>query len=79
MHNWIVYADFESILVPIESLLPNTPLRSTTRVSKHEPISYGYVFLGPAGVVEEKYYFGSDAVEQFIEAMTDIGRACRTF
>ena len=74
MHNWIVYADFESILVPIEGPLPNTSFSSTTRVSKHEPISYGYVFLGPEGVVEEKYYFGRDAVEQFIEAMTDIGR-----
>jgi len=77
LRNFIVYADFESMLVPIdgeEEGVASTSSSSTKRKSKHVPNSYGYIFLGPENrVIEEKYYFGLDCIERFIEAMVTIG------
>jgi len=71
-HNWVIYADFESILKPIEGPLPDSS--STIPIHKHVPCSYGYIVIGPEGeVVEEKYHFGLDAVEHFVESVTEVG------
>jgi hypothetical protein len=72
----VVYADFECMLLPLAGCLPSKS--SITNVSKHVPISYGYVVVDQNNeTVSDKYYFGTDAVENFIDSMIKVGEDFR--
>ena len=70
---FIIYADFESILVPEDNRKQNPEEFYTNKYQKHIVCSYGYKLL----CVDDKFskpfktYVGEDAVYNFINSMTE--------
>ena len=65
---FVVYADFESLLIPIQGCQPSNDKSFTQNVHKHMPCAYSYVVVSSI----KKYtkppvtYRGKDAVEHFL-------------
>lgn len=67
---WIIYADFECMLKPVQTATADPLVSSTTATNIHAPISFGYVVIGPNNeIVNQNFYLGVDAVKVFYEAM----------
>ena len=68
---FVIYADFESITVKIDSVSPNPTKSSTEKYQHHQPCGFSYVVVSEA----EKYnkppvvYRRDDAVGKFLECL----------
>ena len=69
---FIIYADMESLIKPIQSCEPNPQSSYTKKYQKHEPISYSYYikcFDDNVFSQEPKTYTGLDAMQKFVESL----------
>ena len=72
----MIYADFESILVPEDNGQQNPNESYTNKYQKHVACSYGYKLV----CVDDKFskpfksYLGKDAVYSFISTMIEEGK-----
>ncbi|XP_052125805.1 uncharacterized protein LOC113210811 [Frankliniella occidentalis] len=48
-HDFVIYADFESVIVPYNSPCPDPSVSSTTRASRHVPCGFCYVIVKADG------------------------------
>ena len=72
---FIVYADFESYIKPIQSCNPNPKSSYTKEYQKHEPSSFCYyIKCFDDEVFEPKIvsYTGEDAAQKFVKMLEDI-------
>ncbi|GFT37828.1 uncharacterized protein TNCV_4128891 [Trichonephila clavipes] len=46
---YTIYADFESLIVKINSCAPDPERSSTVPIANHIPCGYAYVVIGPDG------------------------------
>ena len=76
----MIYADFESILVPKDNGKQNSEESYTDKYQNHFASSYGYVLL--LACVDDKFskpfktYLGKDAVYNFINNMIKESKYC---
>ena len=71
---FIVYADFESYIKPLQSCEPNPESSYTKRYQKHEPSSFSYyIKFFDDKVYEPKLvrYTGEDAAQKFMEMLEE--------
>ena len=68
---FIIYADFESILVPISSADPASSASFSKQTNLHQACGFAYVVVGPEGRCHKKiqYYRGVNAVHEFLKAL----------
>ena len=69
---FIIYADTESLLKPIQSCEPNPQSSYTKKYQKHKPISYSYYikcFDDNVFSQEPRSYTGLDAMQKFVESL----------
>ena len=67
---FIIYADTESLIKPIESCEPNPQNSYTKKYQKHEPISFSYYikcFDDNVFKPRLRSYKGEDAMQKFVE------------
>ena len=67
---FMIYADTESLIKPIESCEPNSQNSYTKKYQKHEPISFSYYIKCFDDDVFEpvlRSYTGEDAMQKFVE------------
>ena len=67
---FIIYADTETLIKPIQNCEPNPESSYTKKYQKHEPISFSYYIRSfDDNVYESKLrkYTGEDAMEKFVE------------
>ena len=74
----IVYADFESILVPQDNGKQNLEVSYTDRCQKHIACSYGYklAYLNDQFSKPFKIYVGKDAVYNIMNNMIEKSKCC---
>jgi hypothetical protein len=65
---YVIYADLESILMPIDTCYPDPSHSSTTNTQKHVPCGYSYLIVGPDknDIFKPVTYRGADAIEHLI-------------
>ena len=71
---FIIYADMESLIKPIQSCEPNPRGSYTKKYQKHEPISYSYYiecFDDNVFSQEPKTYTGLGATQKFVESLEE--------
>ena len=71
---FIVYADFECYIKPIQSCDPNPELSYTKQYQKHEPSSFCYYIKCFDDVVYEPKlvsYTGEDAAKKFVKILEE--------
>ena len=71
---FIIYADMESLIKPIQSCEPNPQSSYTKKYQKHEPISYSYYikcFDDNVFSQEPKTYTGLYAMQKFVESLEE--------
>ena len=71
---FIIYADMESLIKPIQSCEPNPRGSYTKKYQKHEPISYSYYikcFDDNVFSQEPKTYSGLGATQKFVESLEE--------
>ena len=68
---YIIYADFETILIPIEGCDPNPDESSTTRKNHHVPCGYSYVVISPDEPPRHVTYRGEKAGVHFLQQMLE--------
>ena len=69
---FIIYADIESLLEPIQSCEPNPRGSYTEKYQKHKPISFSYYikcFDDNVFSREPRTYTGLDAMQKFVESL----------
>lgn len=68
---FIIYADFECLLVPIVGCQNNYTKSSTSKITKHTPCGFAYKVVGPTLETSKKIvvYRGADAADKFVEYM----------
>ena len=69
---FIVYADFECSIMPIQSCNPDNKESYTKKYQKHEPISFSYYikcFDDNVFSQEPRTYTGEDAAQRFVEML----------
>ena len=65
---FIIYADFESLNIPVEGRTNNPEESHTRQISKQVPCSYCYVVVRSDGVAKDPVlYRGENAAEHFLE------------
>ena len=74
----IVYADFESILVPQDNGKQNLEVSYTDRCQKHIACSYGYklAYLNDQFSKPFKIYLGKDTVYNIMNNMIEKSKCC---
>ena len=75
---FMIYADFESVLVPEDNGKQNPNKSYTSKYQKHISCSYGYklVYVDDKFSKPFKSYLGKDAVYNFIDSMIDRSICC---
>ena len=75
---FIIYADFESILVPEDNGKQNPEESDTNKYQKHIACSYGYKleYVNDKFSKPFKTYLGKDAVYNFINSMIEESKYC---
>ncbi|GFW95212.1 c2H2-type domain-containing protein [Trichonephila clavipes] len=65
---FIIYADFESILIPYHSAQPTNQSAYTEKIARHKPCGYAYVVIDANGKMLKPItvYRGPDAATHFI-------------
>ena len=71
---FMIYADFESILVPEDNGKQNPNQSYANKYQKHVACSYGYKLV----YVDDKFksYLGEDAIYNFISSMIEESKYC---
>lgn len=66
---FVIYCDFEAILVPINTCIPNIQFPFSQNITKHEPHSFAYYIKCAYDDTLSKFvlYRGEDCGKQFIE------------
>ena len=74
--SFVIYADFESVLVKHDSCSVNPITSSSEAIASHIPCGYAYVVIGPNGEAIEPpvVYRGQDAVDHFLSAIEEEGK-----
>jgi hypothetical protein len=70
---YVIYADFESLLVPVQGC-ENAHDKSSTEIKKeHVPCGFAYVIVGQEGLESSpvQCYRGPDAVTVFLQKMME--------
>ncbi|GFR25143.1 uncharacterized protein TNCT_668261 [Trichonephila clavata] len=64
---YTIYADFESLIVKINSSTPDPERSFTVPIANHIPCGYAYVVIGPDGNFKNPpaVYRGENAVDHF--------------
>ena len=76
---FVIYADFESILIPEDNIKQNPNESYTNKYQKHVACSYGYKLV----CVDDKYskpfksYLGKDTVYNFISSIFEESKYCK--
>ena len=75
---FIIYADFEKILLPQNNEKQNTKKSNTDKYQKDVPFSYGYQLVHADDTFSKPYktYLGKDVVYNFINSMTEESKYC---
>ena len=70
---YVIYADFESLLQPVQGCETDPEKSSTTKTTKHLPCGFSYKVVGltPETSKEPVIYRGIDAADKFVECMVD--------
>ena len=65
------YADFESLLVPINSASPSTANSFTEKKTLHVACRYAFIIIGPDGKPWKKIqlYHSENAIEHFLDTL----------
>jgi Recombination endonuclease VII len=68
---FVIYADFESLLVPHSTCQPSPSTSSTTTIQSHIPCSYGYYIkcTYDNSLSQFKFYRGENSAKQFVESI----------
>ncbi|GBN70684.1 hypothetical protein AVEN_171541-1 [Araneus ventricosus] len=68
---FIIYADFEALILPIGGASPSADNSYTEKVAKHLPCGYAYIIIGPDGKTYKPivHYRGENTVEHFLNAI----------
>ena len=67
---FIIYADFESLNIPVEGCADNTEKSYTHQIAKQVPCSYCYIVVHSDGVAKDPVlYRGEHAVEHFLMSL----------
>ena len=68
---YIIYADFESLLIPIEGCENDPEISSTINTTKHIPCGFAYDVVGLTSSTSQQpvVYRGLDATDKFVECM----------
>ncbi|XP_054723117.1 uncharacterized protein LOC129233064, partial [Uloborus diversus] len=66
---YAIYADFESLIVPLHSATPEDATSYTEKVARHDACGYAYLVVGPDGKTTKPItvYRGPDASTHFVE------------
>ena len=76
---FVIYADFESILIPEDNIKQNPNESYTNKYQKHVACSYGYKLV----CVDDKYskpfksYLDKDTVYNFISSIFEESKYCK--
>lgn len=74
-HSFVCYADFESVLVPVQNAHPDPSKSFTNYIEVHKPISYALIILGMEDeIVYSTYYSGEDVVSNFLALLKRLSR-----
>lgn len=68
-HDYVIYCDLESILVPYTTALPDPARSSTTKLNSHLACGFAYVIVGPDGSMLREpvlEHGGSDLMRRFL-------------
>ena len=79
---FVVYADFESVLKPVETVEPNPQNSYTLNSLKHEPYSFAYLIKCSFNDSISKFelYRGNDAAKVFVDRIeTDLRHLYNTY
>ena len=71
---FIIYADTEALIKPIQSCTPDSQNSYTNKYQKHEPISFSYYIKCFDDEIYEpvlRSYTGVDAMEKFINSLEE--------
>jgi hypothetical protein len=70
---FVIYADFESILIPHSTCQPDPTKPSTTTIHTHKPCSYGYFIKCTFDDTLNKYvtYRGENCATHFIQSIEE--------
>lgn len=70
---YAIYADFENVLVPVDTVTPHQALSYTEKTAKHVSLGYDCIVIGPDGNPTEtiKINRGEDCVEKFLNAVVE--------
>jgi len=68
---YVIYADFESLLIPIEGCENDPEISSTIKTTKHIPCGFAYKVVGLTSETSKQpvVYRGLDAAKKFVEHM----------
>ena len=74
----MIYADFESILMPEDNGKQNPKESYTNKYQKHIACSYGYKLVSVGDKFSKSFttYWGEDAVYNFISSMIEESKSC---
>ena len=74
----MIYADFESILLPEVNGKPNSDESYTNKYQKHVACGYGYKLVCSDDKFSKRFksYLGKDAVYNFINSMIEESNNC---
>ncbi|KAK3931642.1 LOW QUALITY PROTEIN: hypothetical protein KUF71_007457 [Frankliniella fusca] len=73
-HDYVIYADFESIIVPYNSPCPDPAVSSTTRDSRHVPCGFCYVIVKADGTLLKEpvlEHGEKDIVKRFLQCLQE--------
>ena len=75
---WVIYADFESIVVRIQGCFPDPEQSSTTETSMHKPCGFCMLAVRSDGETKGPYlYRGEDVVRRFLYYLQLLEREIR--
>ena len=68
-----IFADFESLIVPLSTTSPSSSTSYIQNIARHEPCGYAYVVIGPDGKSTKptQVYRGQNAVKHFLNAIIE--------
>ena len=68
-----IFADFESLIVPLSTTSPSSSTSYMQNIARHEPCGYAYVVIGPDGKSTKptQVYRGQNAVKHFLNAIIE--------
>lgn len=77
---FVIYADFESLIIPISTTFPNQNTSYSVKTQQHDPICYAFfVISADKKIVFHTYYLGLDCVEHFLKTLQRIEKMLSTY